>query len=290
MRITSKERLFYAVNYGLLSVAALTCLYPIINLFAISLSSNEAVLSGRVNLWPVDISRISYETILHGTSIVRAFQNSVILTVVGVAICLLFTLLAAYPLSKKTFYARKPFTLAIVFTMLFNGGLIPNYLLIKSLGLIDTYMAIWLPAAISVYNMLIAKNFFENLPEELEEASRIDGAGEWTYIAKIVVPLSAPMLAAIALFYAVGLWNMFMNVLIYINNPLKYNLSVLVQHIVSSQSLRQDLSLNLDEIDNITPEGVKAAGVMIMIAPLLVVYPFLQKYFVKGAMIGAIKG
>ncbi|NEW07124.1 carbohydrate ABC transporter permease [Paenibacillus sp. SYP-B3998] len=290
MKPIGDNRLFYAMNYLILSIVSLTCLYPLINILAISLSGNESVLSGKVYLWPIDLTLTSYKTILEGTTVLQAFQNSVIITVVGVLICMVFTLLAAYPLSRKELYGRKPFTLAIVFTMLFTGGLIPNYLLIKSLGLIDSYFALWLPSAISVYNMLIMKSYLENLPQEIEDSARIDGAGEWTYIWRIVLPLSAPMLATIALFYTVGLWNTFANVLIYINDPVKYNLSVLVQHMISSQSLIQEFSLNLEEVNKVTPEGVKAAGVIVLILPLLIVYPFIQKYFVKGAMIGAIKG
>ncbi|UJF34296.1 carbohydrate ABC transporter permease [Paenibacillus hexagrammi] len=290
MRASRGERIFYSVNYILLFLISITCLYPLINILAISLSSNDAIISGKVQIWPVGFSLTSYDAIMKGSSVLDAFRNSLIITIVGAAICMLFTLLAAYPLSRKEFYGRKAFTLAIVFTMLFNGGLIPNYLLVKSLGLIDSYFAIWLPTAISVYNMLIMKSYFENLPQELEDAARIDGASEWTFIIRIVLPLSAPMLATIALFYTVGLWNSFLNVLIYINDPLKYNLSVLVQQMVSSQSIIQDFSNNLEEISKLTPEGVKAAGVIILILPVMIVYPFVQKYFVKGAMIGAIKG
>lgn len=290
MRITRGEKWFNLLNYVLLSVAALTCLLPLINILAVSLSSNEAILSGKVFLLPIEMNVQAYAILFKGTPVLNAFQNSLILTAVGTAVSMLLTFLAAYPLSRPDFYSRKFFTLAIVFTMIFSSGVIPQYLLVKSLGLINSYWAIWLPAAISAYNMLIMKNYFENLPVELEEAARIDGASELRFIGKIVLPLSIPMLATLSLFYGVAMWNNFMSVLIYINDADKLNLSVLVQQMVRSQSLAQDFALRPEDIVQSTPEGVKSAGVMVMIIPLLLVYPFIQKYFVKGAMIGAIKG
>ncbi|OXM17392.1 carbohydrate ABC transporter permease [Paenibacillus herberti] len=290
MRITRGEKWFNLINYVLLSVAALTCLLPLVNILAVSLSSNEAILSGKVFLLPIEMNVQAYAILFKGTPVLNAFQNSLILTVSGTVVAMLLTFLAAYPLSRQDFYSRKFFTLAIVFTMIFSSGVIPQYLLVKSLGLINSYWAIWLPAAISAYNMLIMKNYFENLPVELEEAARIDGASELRFIGRIVLPLSVPMLATLSLFYGVAMWNNFMSVLIYINDADKLNLSVLVQQMVRSQSLAQDFALRPEDIAQSTPEGVKSAGVMVMIIPLLLVYPFIQKYFVKGVMIGAIKG
>ncbi|MCM3749742.1 carbohydrate ABC transporter permease [Paenibacillus pasadenensis] len=290
MRLTRGEKWFNLLNYVLLSAASLTCLLPLVNIGAVSLSSNEAILSGKVFLLPVELNVQAYSILFKGTPVLNAFGNSLILTAVGTAVSMLLTFLAAYPLSRPDFYNRRFFTLAIVFTMIFSSGVIPQYLLVKSLGLINSYWAIWLPAAISAYNMLIMKNHFENLPVELEEAARIDGASELRFIGKIVLPLSIPMLATLSLFYGVAMWNNFMSVLIYINDANKLNLSVLVQQMVRSQSLAQDFALRPEDIAQSTPEGVKSAGVMVMIIPLLLVYPFIQKYFVKGAMIGAIKG
>ncbi|GAA3407104.1 carbohydrate ABC transporter permease [Paenibacillus hodogayensis] len=290
MRHSRGERLFYSINYGLLALAALTCLLPLVNIMAVSFSGSEAILSGQVYWRPVDFTFRSYRLLLEGTRIMQSLQNSLLITVFGIALCMLFTFLAAYPLSRKAFYGRKFFTLAIVFTMIFSSGVIPQYLLIKSLGLIDSYWSVWLPAMISAYNMLIMKNYFENLPDELEEAARIDGAGEFRFIRNIVLPLSVPMMATLALFYGVALWNTFMTLLMYVNDTTKFNLAVLVQQMVRSQSLAQDFAIRPEEIQMATPEGVKSAGVMVMIIPLLLVYPFVQKYFVKGVMIGAIKG
>ena len=291
MRISRGEKWFYRMNYIVLTLCALTCLLPILNILAMSLSGNRAVMSGEVGIWPVEFTFKSYEALASGSPIFAAFGNSVTITVVGVALCMLFTLLAAYPLSRKGFYMRKPITLAIVFTMLFSGGIIPQYLLADMLGIVNTYWALWLPVLVSPFNMLIMKNYFENLPEEMEEAARIDGSGEFYFITKIVLPLSVPMLATIALFYGVNLWNSFFQVLIYINDTNKYNLTVLVQQMVRSTSvLLESTSVQPDEMNQLPPEGVKSAGVIVLLLPMLIVYPFIQKYFVKGVMIGAIKG
>ncbi len=291
MRVSKGEKIFYVCNYIILSLAALTCLLPLMNILAMSLSGNRAVMSGEVGIWPVDFNVASYQALASGSPIVQAFMNSVLLTVVGVLLCMIFTLLAAYPLSRKAFYYRKPITLAIIFTMLFTGGIIPHYLLVNSLGLVNTYWALWLPALISPFNMLIMKSYFEQMPEEMEEAARIDGCGEITFIMQVVLPLSLPMMATIALFYGVNLWNSFFQVLIYINDSEKYNLTVLVQQMVRSTSvLLEFTSLQPDEMNLFPPEGVKSAGVIILLLPMLIVYPFIQKYFVKGVMIGAVKG
>lgn len=291
MKYTTGEKVFYSVNYILLSLAGLICLLPLLNLASVSLSGKDAVLSGFVTFWPVDATTESYKLLFDGTPIVNAFFNNVKITVVGVVLSMIFTVFAAYPLSRSWFYGRRPLTLVIVFTMLFNGGLIPTYLVIKQLGLVDSYGALWLPALVSTYNMLIMRSFFESIPDELVEAARMDGAGEWRVLLRIMLPLSVPMIATIALFYGVHYWNAFFNVLIYMNSADKYNMTVLIQQMIKSQSVLQELNtMNQEEVSNITPEGIKAAGIMIMVIPMLIVYPLLQRYFVKGVMIGAIKG
>lgn len=269
----------------------LSCVLPLLHILSVSLSDAHAVTSGIVTLWPVNFSMEAYGALFKGTPIVSAFRNNVVITVVGIVCSMVGTILAAYPLSRSYFYARRTFTLVIVFTMLFGGGLIPTYLVVKSLGLVNTYGALWLPGLVSAYNMLVLKTFFENIPAEMEEAARIDGCGEVRLIVQMMLPLSMPVLAALTLFYGVGYWNAFMSVLIYIHSTDKYNLAVLVQQMIRSQSLLQELnSLQPDDVQKMTPEGIKAASIFVMITPMLIVYPFLQKYFVKGVMIGAIKG
>ncbi|WP_342420928.1 carbohydrate ABC transporter permease [Paenibacillus sp. FSL E2-0178] len=291
MQSTKGEKVFYGFNYLLLTLAGILCLLPLLHLASLSLSGKDAVLSGFVTLWPVEFTFSSYTMLFEGTPVVRAFGNSLLITLVGVAASMLFTIFAAYPLSRRDFYGRRTLTLAIVFTMLFTGGLIPTYLVVSSLGLVDSYAALWLPALVSTYNMMIMRSFFENIPEELVEAARIDGSGEWRLLAGIILPLSLPVLATIGLFYGVYYWNSFFNVMIYMNSPEKINLTVLIQQMVKSQAVLQELNtMNSQEVVNITPEGIKAAGIMVMVIPMLIVYPLLQRYFVKGVTIGAIKG
>lgn len=291
MRDTLGEKIFYRFNYVLLFIFGLICLMPIINIISVSFSDSHSVMSGRVSLWPIGWSLESYKALFIGTGILRALVNNVEITVVGVVLSMIATIMAAYPLSRSYFYGRRFLTLAIVFTMLFGGGLIPSYLVIQALGLVDHYSSLWLPGLVSAFNMLVLKTHFENIPSEMEEAARMDGCNEWRLIAQIFLPLSMPVIAALTLFYAVGYWNSFMNVLIYINSPEKHNLTVLVQQMIYSQSLLSEINnIQPDEVKEMTPEGVKAAGIVVMVAPLLAVYPFLQKYFVKGVMIGAVKG
>ncbi|TLS54168.1 carbohydrate ABC transporter permease [Paenibacillus antri] len=291
MKATFGEKVFYGVNYAILALIGLSCILPMIHILALSLSDAQAVVSGRVVFWPVNVTIESYRNLIVGTDVVNAFKNNVILTVVGTALSMACTIIAAYPLSRRDMYGRRFFTLAIVFTMLFSGGIIPHYLVIKSLGLLNSYGAIWLPGLVSVFNMLVLKTYFESMPLEMEEAARIDGCNEWRLLLRIVLPLSLPVLAALTLFYAVGFWNQFMNVLLFMNDPSKYNLTVMVQQMIRSQSMLQELAnLQPEDIMNMTPETIKSAGVIVMLVPMLVIYPFLQKYFVKGVMIGAIKG
>jgi len=291
MKATLGEKLFYGFNYFILSIAALSCILPLFHIVSLSLSSSEAITLGQVGLWPVELSFDAYLKLFTGTDVLGAFKNSLIITIVGTALNMLFTILTAYPLSRSYFYGRRMFTLAIVFTMLFTAGLIPNYLLIKQLGLLDSYFALWLPALISAYNLLILRTFFENVPVEIEEAARMDGCGEWRIIFQIIMPLSLPVIATVSLFYGVNHWNAFFNVLIYINDPAKANLSVLVQNMIRSQSLLAEMAmLDPDAFRSLTPESIKSAGIIVMVLPMLIVYPFLQKYFVKGVLIGSVKG
>lgn len=291
MKATAGEKIFYGINYVILSLAGLSCLIPLIHIISLSLSDSHAIMSGYVTLWPVGWSLESYSALFKGTQIVRAFQNSIEITVIGIVLSMAFTIMAAYPLSRKDFNARRFFTLAIVFTMLFSGGLIPTFLLVKSLGLVNTYGSLWLPGLISTFNMLIMKSFFENIPEELMEAAKMDGCGEARLLIQIILPLSLPVLATLTLFYGVGYWNSFFSLLIYIQDSNKVNLAVMVQQMIQSQSLMQEINnLQPDDIQQMTPESIKASGIIVMMVPMLIVYPFLQKYFVKGVMLGAIKG
>ncbi|MNW41268.1 Lactose transport system permease protein LacG [compost metagenome] len=289
MRATTGEKIFYIFNYIILSLIALSCIIPLMNVIALSLSDANAIMSGQVSLIPKGWTLYSFKSLIAGTPIINAFWNSVEITVIGTILSLVVTIMAAYPLSRRQFYARNFFTMAMVFTMIFSGGLIPTYLVIAKLGLVNTYYSLWLPALASAYNTLIMRSYFSNIPDELDDAARIDGCGELRYLINIVLPLSKPVLATIALFYGVGFWNSFMSVMIYINDTAKYNMTVLVQNMIKSTSMVQDFS-DPDMIANLTPDGIRSAAVIVMVVPILLVYPFLQKYFVKGVMLGSIKG
>jgi putative aldouronate transport system permease protein len=290
MRSAKGERIFYAVNYGVLFFAGLSCLLPLLHIMALSVSGPGAVLSGRVGIWPAEFSTESFRLLLGGTPVLRAFRNSVVITLAGVVLSMTATTLAAYPLSRRYFYARKFLTMFCVFTMLFSGGLIPSYLVVKNLGLVNSYGALWFPGLVSTYNMLIMRTFFQNIPAELEEAARIDGCGEIQLIVRIFLPLSLPVVATLSLFYAVGYWNAFMSVLIYIVDTGKYNLSVLINNMIRNQTLLDPNYIQAEDIAQATPDGIRAAGIMVMVIPMILVYPVLQKYFVKGTMLGSIKG
>ncbi|UQZ35512.1 ABC transporter permease [Paenibacillus sp. PK3_47] len=289
MRDSRSEKLFYLLNYVLLTIIALSCILPLLNVIALSLSGADAVASGRVTLWPVETSLASFKSLFTGTPIMRSFWNSVQITLIGTGLSMLVTIMAAYPLSRRQFYSRRFFTLAMVFTMIFNGGLIPSYLVVQNLGLVNSYAALWLPGLVSTYNMLLMRSAFEQLPGEVDEAAKIDGCGETGILLRIVLPLSKPMLATLALFYGVGYWNAFMSVMIYINDTAKYNMTVLVQNMIKSTSMIQDFA-DPTMLATMTPEGIRSAAVIVMIVPILAVYPLLQKYFVKGVMLGSIKG
>lgn len=291
MKAALDEKICNVLGYAFLGLAALSCALPLLHIVSLSLSSYQAIVSGHVTLWPQGWTFEAYKALYSGTNLIKAFRNSVVITVVGVALSMWFTVMAAYPLAKSYFYARRFFTLAIVFTMLFGTPLIPLFLIVKSLGLLDTYGAIWLPGLISAFNMLVLRTFFMHIPEELEEAARLDGCGEWRLLAGIMIPLSMPVLATLTLFYGVGYWNSFLHVLMFLNDSARMNLAVMIQQMVASQSVLQELnSVRQDDLQQMTPESIKAAGVIVLIVPMLMIYPFLQKYFVKGVMIGAIKG
>lgn len=291
MKDSLGDKIFYTINNIMLTIIGLLCLLPILNIIAVSFSSEHAVNSGSVGLLPVGFSLNSYEKLIKGTNVVRTFQNSVLITVVGILLSVTATIIAAYPLSKRGFFGRKFFAKAVVFTMLFSGGIIPTYLVIRQFGFINHYTALWIPSLVNSYNLLVMKTFFENIPLEMEESAKIDGCGEFRLLLQIVLPLSVPVIATMILFYGVGYWNVFMPVLMYMNNPIKYNLTVLIQQMILNQELLRNINANITDIDvPIAADGIKAAGIVIILLPMMVVYPFVQKHFVKGVMLGAVKG
>ena len=287
------EKLFSIFNHLFFILFCITTIFPFLNLIAKSLSSEEAVVSGIVTLWPIDLQFGTYRYVIENSLFLNAFKVSVIVTVCGTLLSLFMTTLSAYPLSKTRLRGRKWFILMFIFTMLFSGGLIPTYLLMRSLHLIDKLPVLFLPAMVNVYNMLIIKSYFESLPDELEESAKLDGASNMTILFRIVLPLSLPVLATIGLFFAVQFWNDYFASLIYINNPQLKPLQLYLKELFVSSSdefLRQGQHVNVDAAMNMTPQSIQAASIMLATLPILFVYPFLQKYFVKGVLIGSVKG
>ncbi|MEC0128408.1 carbohydrate ABC transporter permease [Paenibacillus pabuli] len=290
MRESASGRVFSFFVHTVLIIIALTCILPFLHLIALSISEGQAVDLGQVLFWPAGLDFTAYKYFFQNTPALRAFGNSVIITLGGTALSMLTTVLTAYPLSRRYLYARKPLTTAALFTMLFSGGMIPTYLVMNNLHLTNTYWSLWFVGLISTYNMLIMKSFFENIPSEVTESAQIDGCGETQLLLRIILPLSLPMLATLTLFYGVGYWNMFMNVILYINRTELQNLTVIVQSMLQIQSMDNMMAMDIMQQQELISEKLKAVGVMVMVVPMLVVYPFLQKYFVQGIMLGSIKG
>jgi ABC-type sugar transport system, permease component len=284
-------RIFYTFNIIVLSVISLLCLLPLIHVLALSFSSGLAVETNQVTLWPIGFNLDSYSRTLADGAFLEALANSVFRVVLGVSIGMLVTILTAYPLSKMDGGGLKGGKLIawyFVFTMLFNGGLIPNYILIQKLHLMDSIWALVLPGSLGIYNMILMLNFFRTIPRELEEASLIDGAGHLTTLFRIYIPVSLPSIATIALFVTVGSWNSWFDGLIYMHKE-NWPLSTLLQTMIQAPDLSQK-SVSESEIVNLTDRSLRAAKIFIGAFPILLVYPFLQRFFVKGIVVGAVKG
>jgi putative aldouronate transport system permease protein len=282
--------IWYSSIYVITALAALVCILPVLHVVAISLSSNSAILNSRVSIIPVEATIQSYQQILSDSTMTWSLIFTVLITVLYTAIGMILTVSAAFALTKKRLKGRMIFLVIIVITMYFNGGLIPNYLLMRDLGFIDTIWSLVLPGALSVWNLIILKSFFADLPESFEESAQLDGANDIQILARIVLPLSAPVIATVSLFYAVGRWNGFMDALFYINEPSMYPLQFKLYQIVM-QSTALDVSTAEGATTSmLLPEASKAACVVFATVPIILVYPWLQRYFIKGATLGGIKG
>lgn len=276
--------------YGFMIVLGLITLLPMVHVFSKSVSSDWALVSGRVNLLPVGFQIDTLVNVVTSGAFSRAFLISAIVTSAGTLLSILVTAITAYPLSKRHLPGISFIMVLFVFTMLFNGGLIPNYLLIRELHLINSLWSLILPAMISVFNMLVIKSYYEGLPEALEESARIDGARSYTILFRIILPLSMPVLATIALFYAVGFWNDYFSPMLYISDPALKTLQLHLRDVVMENDTANAINKSADDLMNMSPESIRAATVVASTVPILLVYPFLQKYFIKGVLIGSVKG
>jgi len=283
------ERIFNVINHMLLILLAIITLFPFLHVLAQSLSSETAVISGRVGILPIDVQFGTYQFVLGSSQFISSFKVSVFITIVGTVLAMFVTTFAAYPLSKPNLPGRKVLLILFIFAMLFHGGIIPNYLLMRQLNLLDKVWVLILPSLINVFNLLIIKNFLESTPESLEEAARIDGASTFGILFKIIVPICTPVLATVGLFYAVAYWNDFFRAMIYISRPDLKPLQLYLYEIVT-QTQRPMLDVPVDSAMNLTPAAVRSATIMAATLPILLVYPFLQKFFVKGIIIGSVKG
>lgn len=269
---------------------AITCLVPFLYMIALSLSSNNAIISQKVALWPVEFTFDTYKTILSDVSMIYTLGYTIVLTIVYTIFCMFLTICAAYPLTKKRLKGRSFVLTVLVITMYFSGGLIPSYILVKNLDLMNTMWSLILPGAMSVFNLIILKTFFASLPESLEESASIDGCNELGILLRIVLPLSMPSIATLSLFYAVDRWNGFQDALFYITDKNLYPMQLKLYQIITANQQLDSQQGEGSVGAFIVPESLKAASVMFATVPILIVYPKLQKYFVEGVMTGAIKG
>lgn len=291
----SSKILDVVIYVSLISLMIIT-LYPIIYIFSVSVSSTTAYESGRVVFLPVEFNLEAYKVILEAGTVPRSFVNSVIYTVVYTAVSLLMTTTMAYPLSRsKDRVAFKGFfSKIVIFTMFFNAGIIPNYLVVKGLGLMNSMWALILPSAISTYNLVVMRSFFEGIPVDLEEAAFIDGANEITIFWRIMLPLSKAALATVGLFYGVYMWNSWFNSMLYLQSDTKFPLQLIIRQIIMQNQMAAELAA-MGDTSMLTEQttnsvSLKYATLFLSILPMLAVYPFIQKYFVKGVMVGSVKG
>ena len=290
MKQSVGEKIFGVFNVIFLALIAILCLYPFLYTVSISLSSAAEASRDGLHLFPREISLTSYKMVLSDPNIVNGYINSIIRTVLGTFLTVTASCIAAYPLARREMPHRALITFIIVFTMLFGGGMVPGYLLIKKLGFINTIWALVIPGMLGAFNIIIVKNFFQSLPESLIESARMDGAGEWRILFQIYIPLSKPVLATVALWSAVGHWNAWFDALLYITDDRKQVLQTFLQRIViESGTQMMELGITDTSVLQFTGETIKAATIIVTILPIICVYPFVQKYFVKGIMLGGVK-
>ena len=289
MKKSKSKRVFDIFNYGLLGVILIVTLYPILNQVAISLSSASGILRSTVTIFPKDFTLETYKGLIEQRIFWKNYANTIIYAVFGTALSLAATTLCGYALSKKDVFGSGILLRLIVFTMFFAGGLIPNFVLIRNLGMIDTIWAIILPGAILPYNVLLMRTYFMWLPYELEEASKIDGMGQFGYFMKIALPLSKPIIATITLFIFVVYWNDWFSALMYLNDQEMQPVTLYLRNMMMGATMAAQ-SGDMDSAMQTIPQSVPAASMVLVITPIICVYPFVQKHFVKGVMIGAIKG
>ena len=289
---TTEDTIFNIVNLVLLSIGFIVVLYPLIYILSSSFSSPQAVSSGRVVLWPVDLSLRGYEEVFSHAQVVVGFKNTIFYTIVGTCVNMVMTVLAAYPLSRKTLPGRRVLNFLFMFTMIFNGGLIPAYILNTNLGLVNTRWVMIIPMALSVYNVTIARSFFQSsIPEEMIEAAQVDGATHFRIMVQLVLPLSKSVLAVLVLYYAVGHWNQYFQAFIYLSNRDLFPLQIVLRDILILNSMNNQITdPQLMAAKQGMADLIKYSLIVISTGPFMILYPFIAKHFVQGVMIGSVKG
>jgi len=291
--VTRSDRALTLFLDGFLWFWTLVVAYPLVYVLSASLSSPQAVIGGKVWLLPVEPTLRAYQAVFRNKMILTGFANSTLYMVLGTAISLALTVFAAFPLSRRELAGRKALNALFLFTMIFSGGMIPTYLVVKDLGLRNTVWAVVLPSAFSVWNMIITRTYFQtNIPDELYEAAQLDGCSDFRFLRRVVLPLSGPILAVIGLYYAVGLWNGYFNALLYIDSQRLYPLQLVLRDILVLSNM--DMSMMQDFSEMLRKQGLasllKYAVIVVASLPVMLAYPFVQRFFVKGVMVGAMKG
>ncbi|MCI8622788.1 MAG: carbohydrate ABC transporter permease [Provencibacterium sp.] len=294
IRASGSDRAFAGVLYALTILFVLIILYPLVFVFSASISNPMEVFAGRVWLFPRDIQFEAYKQVFRNNEIFTGYRNTIVYTCLGTLVSIVLTLSAAYPLSRKKMYGRNIIMFYFTFTMFFSGGLIPTYLVVKGMGLYNNLWVMILVGSVSVYNMIVARTFMQNtISDELYEAAEIDGCSDIPAFFKVALPLCAPIIAVLVLFYAVGYWNSYFNALIYLSDRARYPLQLFLREILlinMADSMVDSMEMDMDISKFMVSESLKYAVIIVSSIPMLILYPFLQRFFVKGVMIGAIKG
>lgn len=293
-RMSRGDKIFEVINCIFLGLIALIILYPLIYVVSASISDPMSVTSGKMLLWPVDLTLDNYAEVFKNKNIIMGYRNSLLIMFIGTAVNILMTLLAAYPLSRRDLWGRGLVMKLMTVTMFFGGGLIPTYLMVgKTLGLMDSWLALILPGALSVYNMIIMRTYFQtSIPYELQEAADIDGCTPFGTLVRIMLPLSGPIIAVLCLYYGVGHWNSYFSALLYIRSENLQPLQLYLRKVLTANNMQSLMEMGADEAARqaMRAETIKYSVIVVSSIPMLIIYPFVQRFFVKGVMIGAIKG
>ncbi|WP_168121775.1 carbohydrate ABC transporter permease [Paenibacillus sp. HB172176] len=289
-RLSKSEYSFEIVNYTLLLVFAAFCIIPFWHLAATSIATSREVLDNSFLMIPLHYTMDAYQVVFSTTVITRAMLNSIVITVIGTLLSIAVSVLMAYALAKRDLVGRQLFVYLVLFAILFNGGIIPTYLVVKELNLLDSYWAIWLSSLVNPFYLIIMRGFFQSFPKEVEEAAKVDGLGDLQLFVRIVLPLSKSTIAAFSLFYAVFYWNNFMQAILYLNDSLKWPIQVVLRQVILVSSNTLSDAAGAAIAAEMPAQSVQSAVVVVATLPILLVYPFLQKHFAKGVLLGSVKG